>query len=656
MVDRYIRNYLIYACKNGHLNMLQNVDDTTINEYYIDMFFKACLRGHVTLCQWLKDFKTDFDFDLFDNRCFTDMKYKKMDMYVWLSNNHPNFNNIDMVINTFCSACKHGDIDVAKLIYYDHPFQSACIQHVYDNLYFCEGGKNILEMCKWLYSLSYEIIVHDDFDIYSAAEIIMCDETSKLKPYIIWIFEVYNTHNIAIGDEELLNILNRACEIDDIELYDIIYDKIDDKNIVSYTCVFTIRCKYNNINLCKKLYDEHKINGHIIKKVIEQTQTLSIEICDWIILTFPHLQLDIMNEIIRDVCYDSNIKLLHWYIDQQISNNMSPFEHDKISTICVKGGFEIFEYMYTYLFAHNKLTTKNTKNMLDIVCKNGNDKIRNYLLEHSSCKMSKHHYIIALHLACKRGNLDDVKKLYPSICDMTSEDNYICFLASCKKNHLHVCKWLYEQWPDINLHRNGVAFNYAIKNHYIALFKWLYSINNSLLTFDCVTTLIHELRYSDIKLIKWIYDIRSEIVDKSQLFTNIFIHTNENWYKEIYEKYSTEIDLTTDNHDLFRYTCDNKKIDQCRWLCSKYPDIYNIISINYDNITFLIHEQLTNNVLLAEVDVKDCSICYDESKIVATCGHMFCDTCLLQWLNVHNCCPMCRTQIKYSDSSQIKID
>ena len=50
---------------------------------------------------------------------------------------------------------------------------------------------------------------------------------------------------------------------------------------------------------------------------------------------------------------------------------------------------------------------------------------------------------------------------------------------------------------------------------------------------------------------------------------------------------------------------------------------------------------------------KSCTICLDEFQhpIILTCKHVFCESCINEWLNKNTTCPICRTTIVNSGLS-----
>lgn len=79
-------------------------------------------------------------------------------------------------------------------------------------------------------------------------------------------------------------------------------------------------------------------------------------------------------------------------------------------------------------------------------------------------------------------------------------------------------------------------------------------------------------------------------------------------------------------------------INDLRWLC----DYYKIKPSNRKRI--MIHQLLSMN---KKENLCECPICYDkmdfERTVITPCGHAFCDSCILTYLQKRDECPLCRS-------------
>ncbi len=55
--------------------------------------------------------------------------------------------------------------------------------------------------------------------------------------------------------------------------------------------------------------------------------------------------------------------------------------------------------------------------------------------------------------------------------------------------------------------------------------------------------------------------------------------------------------------------------------------------------------KIKSNFLLS---ISECIICSDsfEKCNITKCGHSFCEKCILNCINLQNCCPTCKTPLK----------
>ncbi len=55
---------------------------------------------------------------------------------------------------------------------------------------------------------------------------------------------------------------------------------------------------------------------------------------------------------------------------------------------------------------------------------------------------------------------------------------------------------------------------------------------------------------------------------------------------------------------------------------------------------------LPNPIILNNLQTEECSICMDldntKAWIILPCGHKFHNSCIVQWLNTQQTCPICR--------------
>jgi hypothetical protein len=640
MVDRNIEKYLLYVCKNGHMEMIQNVDEKIIHQHFTDIFYVACLRGQLLICQWLLNIHPTINFDDFAMPTFTSVEFKDMDFITWLFLTFPTLYNVVNIRSLFYSACYYCKIDMAISIYNLNPvFQLDCLEWIYENNF--DWSYNRLEISKWLYLLDYNTIIASPISFYY----MFGDNNSNdnIMTMCKWILTIYKTYDIIIPDDEIVETMYVSCDHDNSDVYNLFYDLLIDKSIINYRNVFAFALRNLNITVCNILYIEQKIILKDIENSIIHMTNHSIDLCIWLLTIIPDFLTVNYEKLIKFTIHINDLVFCKWIFD---SIN---YEQSMLSLFCHHDNIE----MFTWFYKDKIFSKKIIKHCFDVVCKNNNVKIKQYLIDNEQCVMSKHHYKLAMYNATKNEDLDKMKQLYyGSHGIVLNEDNCLYFNTACKYNYLNICKWLWSMCLTIDLHLNNCSvFNQACKNNNFTLCKWLYSLDNTVLTVRS-TEQVSSCR-KEIYL--WMYKVKPELIDVQRMFNNfedIF-----NIAKWLYENNSDKINLQQLDHTTFRNACKHRDINMCKWLSNLFPDTYKIISINEHDITYKIYKvlpELTKSIIL--IDVESCTICYETSNVISSCMHMFCINCLREWLSEKDICPMCRTPIKYEDCSTIKID
>ena len=95
----------------------------------------------------------------------------------------------------------------------------------------------------------------------------------------------------------------------------------------------------------------------------------------------------------------------------------------------------------------------------------------------------------------------------------------------------------------------------------------------------------------------------------------------------------------------------------CVYLFYLYDDVtYNIIDLfKTSNIKIDIEKEL--NKLNEKINNEECTICKDEIEegIKLNCKHIFHKTCIIEWFNINQSCPLCRTSFIDKITKLIKI-
>ena len=251
------------------------------------------------------------------------------------------------------------------------------------------------------------------------------------------------------------------------------------------------------------------------------------------------------------------------------------------------------------------------------------------------------------------------KILYSKTNDANRKKYIIRSLNSCSIYDLYVYKWLYSKYVELDLEdclyelfMNLIACNKLI------ILQWLVETSKYEITIDeCDLHMDEPWLYKDTinsTVLQWLHD--NTDICKGIIFKYAFANNSLKLCKQIYTEHKSLVDIRHNNDEMFKYCCKYNYVALCKWIISLYPDIYKIISLNVDNIKYIIFTDLNSVKLVCKNDLTDCSICYEKSDIIATCNHQFCKYCLNVWLtNNPDICPMCRANIKYDECSKIEI-
>ena len=148
------------------------------------------------------------------------------------------------------------------------------------------------------------------------------------------------------------------------------------------------------------------------------------------------------------------------------------------------------------------------------------------------------------------------------------------------------------------------------------------------------------------------------------MMNNLFIqlaHDHLNIAKWLLEIKPT-LNISVDDDYIFRFACENIKIELAQWLVSINTN-YNIVividymyrgnnTIYYDiqkpieiKKTLPIHSDIIQIICLEEED-KECIICKHRTiNLQTNCKHNFCTECISEWYGLHQSCPYCRANI-----------
>ena len=122
------------------------------------------------------------------------------------------------------------------------------------------------------------------------------------------------------------------------------------------------------------------------------------------------------------------------------------------------------------------------------------------------------------------------------------------------------------------------------------------------------------------------------------------------------------VDIKVCNDTAFRMVCEYRHIELIEWLCSICNDYEytenddTIMPLIKNTIEYYIQYKLwdkfiekTKMILDKNINIEDCSICYDKGNLLSNCGHSFCIECFMTWHSNNTICPYCKQNIKLDE-------
>ena len=288
---------------------------------------------------------------------------------------------------------------------------------------------------------------------------------------------------------------------------------------------------------------------------------------------------------------------------------------------------EIKEY-----YEINKLNDdicKDINNTFCITCEMGNLEISKWLFEINPNIYISANNNYAFRNACVNGYLEIVKWLIEIDIDNEidiSESNDYIFRITCRKGCLDIAKFLIEIKPDIEISaHNDYAFRYACSEGKLEIIKWLYEIKPDIYM-DYEYSFYSACEGGNLGIVKWLYEIKPDI------------------------------DFSINNDNIFRVTCENNHIEIALWIIKINPDRYSIIIENDNIIEYKINIIIKNTINKHDIDtdIEDCMICqYIMCNIYTLCNHLFCEDCIIKWIQYNTSCPYCRNNLYINDLKKI---
>lgn len=398
-------------------------------------------------------------------------------------------------INAFETACKLGNIELAKtILFYCHikdleeslsPIFSLC----------CAKGQ--LHIAKWLIDLCPEINISRDNDY---AFLNAC--SNGYLDIAQWLLEINPSIDVTIKNNYA--IINAS-----------------------------MNGHINVVNWLIKTYPNITLSTTVIDFVIDYiTYRGYFEILKILYGNFTSsFTTEVYETAFRRACSAGYLEIAQWVLDRNPNINIYSNAYYGFKYACLNGHIHVIRW---FLLNNNIFGLSN--NIFEIsfqyACMNGYIDICKLLLEH-------HPYILITEsifsCSCQNGHLILSKWLYSLIQDLNyykSRIDITIFKLTCKFNHLDVAKWLYEIHPNMSDKTFNIAFFYACKNNHLEMAKWLIDVKPNLdVEIEAFNMLCFNNNYETVQ---WLIKIRPYYynITYSDNFNNYIIEWSVNSIQE----------------------------------------------------------------------------------------------------------------------------
>lgn len=479
-------------------------------------------------------------------------------------------------------------------------------------------------------------------------------------------------------------------------------DKINPFDTYDCKYLFAKLCESGKFDIAKWLYDNYKINIHVLDDYAFR----------WSII-------------------NGHFKISKWlyYLDEKI--NISLYNNYPFSVACGSGYLEMAKWIYSI---KNEILLNDIKNYyFNIACINGQLNIAKWIYSITKNKLNELNdslnkkFIKTLFIdICEIGYFDMVVWLYDTfnLKNIVYDYNFFneAFNNSCKKNNEKIAKWLslkIKRTNKIKRINSDIEINSDVlyemcENGYYDIIKWLYENNYLIIDkYDNKHNNKYNNKYNDkynineiflksclggnLNLVKWLYDITQNIKlinNYDTAFINACKSGSLDVVQFIYYASNTpniKLDISANNDEAFIYACSKNYVDIVDWI-SKISNRYTY-TLNDDNdeiITFRTNNHYLialNNVdknyeyaikvleikknisilyndINVDLDTNKCYICIDnyENIIKLECKHYFCLKCLLNWFTKNKeyykritKCALCRKIFSFKNCINFNI-
>jgi len=676
-------------CDNGNMELLEWLDSLNIPNFkdsiktYLntinnmeEAFLRVRRRGYIEAIEWIinKDIPDIMGYNIKDRSEFNKLP----------------------IVNIFTMYCKI-NLNFAKLIYphippnmlfmeeilmnvmlsgywqHDHLYESAAWLHSVANIkytddmlvkiliYICSGIRfndtiTVEKTLKFIYSVKKDIIISEkDYmscireacinDFPQIAKILYDNYNGSKDRLLQENTFQHDSDSDFTNPEHILGNLTREClSIGNLEIAKWLISlknniNIDDEFtelVINIRSTAVILGNIERLNIVQWLYEKSKrkyISDEVFEKMCYDGH---LDIVKWMYsLNKANINLELLWNILCN-CSNGQLEIIKWIID---ISEIKPFiDYDqmfqnacKIDQIIVEGlahygrGRSVLTWLYNFnpdktLYNYNQAFIE----ACDVAAGDNIEWLYNLNIEYSIDVLSKGFYKISENASWRYA--------YP---------NSQISRAIGKLEEKCIIDWFINKGVDIHIY-NDFAFRNACEFNDMVAAKKIYNmggVNIRASTTDEETDVgpnnekiakDYAFRAAcycgNLKIVKWLLTLCNEY--DYELF-------NEN---DATSSSDSDGDSDSDSEDIEpKYLCIIKD--------EPLPIEYYIKHKDIDKLVDLLQLKKTDNL-----DLVNCSICYDKSEIITECGHSYCMDCLiLNWYNKP--CPYCNSTIDYSKCS-----
>ncbi len=273
-------------------------------------------------------------------------------------------------------------------------------------------------------------------------------------------------------------------------------------------------------------------------------------------------------------------------------------------------------------------------------------------------------------------DLDKIKYVHHNYnYDDDAIKTYI-FYNILQKNYVNyeIIDWLIQEFPFISNKTEEIIRELYNSNYTVQNIKIIYKFIHYLLKkIDLNASRIYELFKNiifDGNCILYTYISIKYFahLDKLELFDAICINTdpNKNILDTVLHIAFVQLNVSNYNIDnLFIKLCKYNFVNIVKWLTDIFPYNFNIViennkiisyNINDSNLQMVVDEFfISKNIKLqshTNNNNHECCVCYEKKSnmLELNCHntHIVCDTCIKTWTNTSNNCPLCRSNIFFT--------